>query len=152
METFRRPVLHRMCLRMSSSNLSPFCLDEFSATVTVCSEQPSLLNVMQCNWHVVDASRHLQLWQNCLFSLLSVDFRRTRALMVWQSRACNGLYSRRFEDAMKNVRKNHIVWAELQIWSDIYITKSNGTPVWISLILTHCRLHIRDNLSVCNNK
>ena len=40
--------------------------------------------------------------------------------MVWQSCTDDGLYSRRLEDAMKNVRNNHIVWAELQIWSDIY--------------------------------
>ena len=69
--------------------------------------------MVQCNVHVVDAPGHLQLWQNCLFSLYSVDFRRTRAFMVLPP--CCGLGSRQLEDPVKTVRDNHIVWVELQI-------------------------------------
>ena len=38
---------------------------------------------------------------------VSVDFCRTRAFMVWQF--CNGLGSRRLEDAVVTVRYNYIV-------------------------------------------
>ena len=120
METFRRPVIYAHALVYAQFKLAtilfglqPTCAFEFSKPATVSSEWPSLLNVMQCNGYVVDASGHIQLWQNFLFSLFSVGFRRTRACMVYQS--CSGLGSRQLEDATKPVRDNRIVWAELQI-------------------------------------
>ena len=127
----------RMRLRIPSSN-SPFFWIAIDAGIWIFNAIDGkfwIIIVIECDamlWTCCRCTRAPPTLTNLSVLFVFRGFCRTRAFMVWHS--CDGMGSGRLEDAVKTVHYNHIVWAELQIWSTIYITKSNGTPVSISLI------------------